>query len=229
MDKDVKMKRRGNTMKKVMFLFSVLICFGIAQNAEAYPVQVDDTIILSAGNYNTTTRAGEFTFTITRSGTDIGTIDTFCLEYDEITYLDTPYTIDALIDGSETTYSNNWNLIAYLYWSYNQGTLEAYENGVYSDDANGWSYLQYAIWILVGDSEYVSVDNQAIANYYIKLANDVAGGETPEWTNDGRVVIAVNDGQDILATAPVPEPATLMLFGTGLLGLGVFTRKKFRK
>jgi len=31
------------------------------------------------------------------------------------------------------------------------------------------------------------------------------------------------------AVASVPEPATLLLLGSGLLGVGVFVRKKFKK
>ena len=31
------------------------------------------------------------------------------------------------------------------------------------------------------------------------------------------------------STAPVPEPATMFLFGTGMMGMAFFGRKKFRK
>jgi hypothetical protein len=46
-------------------------------------------------------------------------------------------------------------------------------------------------------------------------------------TADGTVNSTSYSGT--MTPAPVPEPATLLLMGTGLIGFGVFVRKKFKK
>lgn len=46
---------------------------------------------------------------------------------------------------------------------------------------------------------------------------------TNEWTVNSR------NGNDGIAPMPNPEPATLLLFGSGLVGLGAWGRKKLLK
>ena len=207
--------------KKLIFLLALMISFLIIQSASAYPVQIGDYLDLVT--YNSETSAGEFSFGIERPlGVTIDTIWTFCLEPEVTITLSGNYLVTELVDGSGNAVagSDAWNEMAWLYWNYDQGTL-----ATATGDDNRWSGLQYAFWDLVGEGEHVPTNNDNGASFYINWATDaVANG----WSNNDRVIVAVNEGQDILAANPVPEPVTTLLLGSGILGLAVF-RRKFKK
>ena len=183
---------------------------------------------------------GEFTLT-----TDLGDeYAAFCVEWEEHISLNNTYTIDSvekyankgggvdngakLVSGEyrdELSLATKWLMNEYV-----NGTLK--QRYASEDSAYFGGGMQIAIWTL--EQEYYW-------DHYGKKYGDIAEMLVSEaiFNTDAQNLIdasrfnnvkVVNltgaQSQIIAAPAPVPEPATMLLLGTGLIGLASFGRQK---
>lgn len=157
------------------------------------------------------TYAGKFQLTVSEDNGYQYTTSGFCVDL-YIGFGNGTFTYDD-IDSA-----NNGAQLAWLFDNFGFST-----NTKIQDAA-----LQLAIWdILYGD--YVSVNYATYGDsdiYKQYEAYMTALNGTTDYTTKGLYKIARIDGKQDMILRVVPEPATMMLFGFGLLGLGALGRKK---
>ena len=155
---------------------------------------------------------------------------TFCLEKTEYINFGVAYnyTIDsyAIAGGGGAVAGRDYldEASAWLYYQFRIG------NSAYSN----LKALQAAFWD-IEDEQYLPSSPapgsvEALAAGYIGAAEAATAGANG-WRNNGRVVVlnlSLNGVNKQSQLSLVPEPATLILLGLGLFGIGVSSRK-FRK
>lgn len=226
-----------------LFLFTFSVLLAGVNDSLALPVAVGDWI--SAYDGPGTTAGGEFKINLTDQNGNIFASDvfrTFCLEANEyFNYYGQPLKIDGI-----TAYAQNGGVggatngkdylaaeTAWLFYQFTTESLTGYDYYNAPERVKDANSLQYAIWLLENEIKSTS-DLQALS--WIAAAEKAVDGG---WVNDGKVFVmnmvklgsngSFSNAQDWLVAQTVPEPAAMFVFGSGLLGLFVLTRKQFLK
>jgi hypothetical protein len=150
-------------------------------------------------------------------------IDAFCVDFNHESYIGASWTANvSLVSGStfENTYQGNQT--AYLEMGY---LASIYKTAIAAEQV----YIQQAIWD-------ISVGNNGTPPYTdesTKVWISQAMTNYNTWTTSGWVILTDTQGittgtQEFLTQGPVatPEPGTIMLLGSGILGIYGFSRKK---